>query len=50
MFRTLPIKKINGLGGKFGDNVCETLDIEMMEELASFSQEELQQQFDEKNG
>lgn len=50
LYRTLPIKKIKGLGGKFGDEVCEQLNIKFMYELEKFGQEELQRQFDEKNG
>lgn len=49
-FRTLPVKKVKHLGGKFGDTVCNVLKIGTMAELQMFSEKELQNKFDEKNG
>lgn len=50
LYSTLSVKKIRGLGAKFGDDVCEALNIKFMSELAEFRQEDLQNRFDEKNG
>ncbi|EDW79041.1 uncharacterized protein Dwil_GK12166 [Drosophila willistoni] len=50
LFETLPVGKIKGLGGKFGEIVCETLSIKFLGELLKFSEGELQRKFDEKNG
>lgn len=50
IYRTLSVKKVKHLGGKFGDNVCEVLRISKMGELQRFSEKELQAKFDEKNG
>lgn len=49
-FRTLPVKKVKHLGGKFGYSVCEVLKISNMSELQKFTEKELQAKFDEKNG
>lgn len=49
-YKTLSIKKIKGLGGKFGDEVCQKLNIKLMCELQKISLEELRLNFDEKNG
>lgn len=48
--RTLSIKKVKHLGGKFGDNVCDILNISKMCELQTFSEKDLQAKFDDKNG
>ncbi|XP_039756665.1 DNApol-eta isoform X2 [Pararge aegeria] len=50
LYRTLPIKKMKHLGGKFGDAVCDVLGIKTMAELEHFTEKELQAKFDEKNG
>ncbi|XP_050345009.1 DNA polymerase eta isoform X2 [Nymphalis io] len=50
LYRTLPVKKVKHLGGKFGDNVCEILKIQTMAHLQSFTERDLQAKFDEKNG
>ncbi|CAH2074664.1 unnamed protein product, partial [Iphiclides podalirius] len=50
LYQTLPVKKVKHLGGKFGDNVCESLRIAKMGELQRFTEKELQAKFDEKNG
>lgn len=49
-YRNLPIYKIKGLGGKFGDDVAEVLGIKFMGELAEFSEKQLQKKIDEKSG
>lgn len=48
--RTLPLRKVQGLGGKFGEKICEDLGIQYMGDLARFPKEELQRRYDEKNG
>ncbi|XP_023949743.2 DNA polymerase eta [Bicyclus anynana] len=50
LYKTLSIKKVKHLGGKFGDAVCEVLRIKTMAELQHFTEKELQAKFDEKNG
>ncbi|XP_013197612.1 DNA polymerase eta [Amyelois transitella] len=50
LYRTLSLKKVKHLGGKFGDTVCETLKISKMSELQNFTEKQLQTKFDEKNG
>ncbi|XP_049866724.1 DNA polymerase eta [Pectinophora gossypiella] len=50
LYKTLALKKVKHLGGKFGDTVCEVLKITKMGELQKFSEKELQARFDEKNG
>ncbi|XP_063531316.1 DNA polymerase eta [Cydia strobilella] len=50
LYKTLPVKKVKHLGGKFGLSVCGTLQINNMYELQKFSEKELQAKFDEKNG
>ncbi|XP_039489415.1 DNApol-eta [Drosophila santomea] len=49
-FDSLPVGKIKGLGGKFGEVVCETLGIKFMGQVVKFTEVELQRKFDEKNG
>ncbi|CAG9767690.1 unnamed protein product [Ceutorhynchus assimilis] len=49
LYQNLRIKKITGLGGKFGNNVVEKLNIEFMGELSKFTQRELAKHFDEKS-
>lgn len=46
----MPVRKLTGLGGKFGEEVCAALNITKMSELAHFTLDELQRRFDEKNG
>lgn len=48
--RTLPIQKVQGLGGKFGEKICTELSAQHMADLLAFSKEELQKRYDEKNG
>lgn len=48
--RNLPVRKVQGLGGKFGEKLCEDLGIENMGQLGKFSKEELQKRYDERNG
>lgn len=50
LFETLAVNKIRGLGGKFGEIVCETLNVKFMGDLMPFTEKELQLKFDEKNG
>lgn len=49
-YATLPVTKITGLGGKFGNILMEKLKIKCMGELIKFSEKELVQMFDEKTG
>ncbi|KAL5290527.1 POLH family protein [Megaselia abdita] len=49
-FKTLPVGKIKGLGGKFGEDICEMLKIKHLGDLGKFSEEELQRRFTERNG
>lgn len=44
------MRKVQGLGGKFGEKICEDLGIQHMGELINFSKEELQRRYDERNG
>ncbi|XP_053625012.1 DNA polymerase eta [Plodia interpunctella] len=50
LYRTLSLRKVKHLGGKFGDMVCETLKISKMAELQKFTERQLQAKFDDKNG
>ncbi|KAL0893554.1 hypothetical protein ABMA27_013744 [Loxostege sticticalis] len=50
LYSTLPLKKVKHLGGKFGYTVCEVLKITNMIELQVFTEKDLQNKFDEKNG
>ncbi|XP_020817854.1 DNA polymerase eta [Drosophila serrata] len=49
-FEALPVGKIKGLGGKFGEVVCETMGIKFLGQIVKFTEAELQRKFDEKNG
>lgn len=48
MYKTLPIKKIKSLGGKFGNTLAEDLKIKFMSELAQLSVKELMKKYDDK--
>ncbi|CAG9585817.1 unnamed protein product [Danaus chrysippus] len=50
LYKTLSLKKVKHLGGKFGDHVVETLKISTMGQLQAFTEKDLQARFDEKNG
>ncbi|XP_017013566.2 DNA polymerase eta [Drosophila takahashii] len=50
LFDSLPVGKIKGLGGKFGEVVCETMGVKFLGQLVKFTEAELQRKFDEKNG
>lgn len=50
LFKSLPVSKVKGLGGKFGEIVCETLKLKYVGDLVAFSERDLQNKFDEKNG
>lgn len=50
LFKTLEIRKIRGLGAKFGEIVCETFKVKFMGDLLAFSERDLQKKLDDKNG
>lgn len=50
LFKTLPIRKVRSLGGKFGSVVMEQLGCRVMADLLQFTESQLQQQFDDKTG
>ncbi|XP_059483876.1 DNA polymerase eta [Neocloeon triangulifer] len=50
LYETLPVKKVRHLGGKLGDVLVEKLGITYMCELEKFSEAELCQKFEQKNG
>uniref|UniRef100_A0A182RNG5 DNA polymerase eta n=1 Tax=Anopheles funestus TaxID=62324 RepID=A0A182RNG5_ANOFN len=50
LYETLPLKKVKGLGGKLGDQVCEVLKIQFMSELVQFPESVLQHHFEERMG
>ncbi|XP_022216880.2 DNApol-eta [Drosophila obscura] len=50
LFDSLPVGKIKGLGGKFGEVVCETMGIKFLGQLVKYTEGELQRKFDDKNG
>ncbi|KAM8708236.1 hypothetical protein ACLKA7_015240 [Drosophila subpalustris] len=50
LFDQLPVGKIKGLGGKFGETVCEALGIKFLGQVLKFSENELHRKLDEKNG
>ncbi|XP_026470311.1 DNA polymerase eta isoform X2 [Ctenocephalides felis] len=49
-YKTLPITKIRSLGGKFGEHVCSSLNIQYMSELFAYSEKQLQNRFSDKYG
>lgn len=49
-YSTLPVRKVQGLGGKFGEKICDDLGIKFMGDLIRFSKEELQRRYDERSG
>ncbi|XP_064549016.1 DNA polymerase eta [Drosophila montana] len=50
LFDQLPVGKIKGLGGKFGEMVCETLGVKFLGQVLKYSEKELHRKLDEKNG
>lgn len=50
LYKTLPIRKVRNLGGKFGCVVMEQLSCKVMADLLQFTESQLQRQFDEKMG
>lgn len=50
LYQTLPVKKVRNLGGKLGIVLVEHLGITLMWELEKFTEAELCQKFDQKNG
>jgi nucleotidyltransferase/DNA polymerase involved in DNA repair len=41
LWSTTPIKKVRNLGGKFGDVLVEKFGVELMSDLAKFSEKDL---------
>lgn len=50
LFDKLPLRKLRGLGGKFGEDVSSRCNITFIGELTKFSELELQQLYDAKYG
>lgn len=50
LYKDLPIRKIQSLGGKFGNAIVDELQVSKMGELLQFTEKELVKKFDEKNG
>lgn len=50
LYSKVPVGMIKGLGGKFGEDVCDRLGVKFLGDLLPFSERELQRKFDEKNG
>lgn len=50
LFETVPIQKVRNMGGKLGVEVCSSLKVEKMSELAKHSLGELQGWFGDKTG
>lgn len=48
LYKTLPVRKIKSLGGKFGITLSEDLEITNMGELIKFSEKQLAKRYDEK--
>ncbi|XP_055376904.1 DNA polymerase eta isoform X2 [Condylostylus longicornis] len=50
LLKNLPVQKIKGLGGKFGEEIIAELQIKTVGDLLRFSKTELQKRYDDKNG
>lgn len=50
LFAKLPISKLRGLGGKFGEDVCNRCNATNIGDLTKFTESELQEMFDVKYG
>lgn len=50
LFDKLPIRKLRGLGGKFGEDVCSRCNVTYIGELRKYTELELQQLYDAKYG
>ncbi|KAH8307436.1 hypothetical protein KR044_012021 [Drosophila immigrans] len=50
LFDQLPVGKIKGMGGKFGETVCETLGVKFLGQVLKYSESELHRKLDEKSG
>lgn len=50
LFQTLPVYKIKGLGAKFGEDVCQRMQVKFMGDLLKFSELQLQSKIGENNG
>lgn len=48
LFKTLPLKKIKRLGGKFGASVAESLQVSNVGDLLQYSEKEMAKKFDDK--
>ncbi|KAL1502649.1 hypothetical protein ABEB36_007763 [Hypothenemus hampei] len=49
LYAEIPLKKVQGLGGKFGNKIMQRLGVKFMGEVTKFSQNELGKIFDEKS-
>ncbi|ELT99496.1 hypothetical protein CAPTEDRAFT_172544 [Capitella teleta] len=49
-FGGVKVKKVRGFGGKFGESVCEQLQVETMGDIRRFSRNQLQECFGDKTG
>lgn len=50
LYKDLPIRKIQSLGGKLGETIARELQISYMGDLINFSEKQLIKKFDEKTG
>ncbi|KAG1671487.1 DNA polymerase eta [Nymphon striatum] len=50
LYSSIPVKKVRGFGGKFGDDVMEKLGVTMMSDLETFSENFLKSKFGDKSG
>ncbi|XP_024086271.1 DNA polymerase eta isoform X2 [Cimex lectularius] len=50
LFATLPLRKVRSLGGKFGEEIEESLGCKFMGDLLKYSEKELRDRFDDKTG
>uniref|UniRef100_A0A1B0CNN6 DNA polymerase eta n=2 Tax=Lutzomyia longipalpis TaxID=7200 RepID=A0A1B0CNN6_LUTLO len=50
LFEDMPILKVRGLGGKFGEIVCQKLNVKFMGDLLEFTESELRKAFNDKDG
>lgn len=50
LLSSLPVNKVIGLGGKFGELVCEKLKVKFIGDILNYSENDLKRIFDVKNG
>lgn len=50
LLSSLPVNKVIGLGGKFGEMVCEKLNVKFIGDILNYSEADLKRIFDVKNG